>query len=65
MPEPTQAESSDGFLNHIPEPQEVRRRIAENIRQRQFLRQVLKLAEQRQSIAVNPRGCQEGDSDDR
>jgi len=35
---------------HIPKPDEIRRRIAENIRERQLLRQLLKLAEQRQAL---------------
>jgi len=34
----------------IPKPEEIRRRIAENIRQRQLLRQLLKLAEQRKAV---------------
>ncbi len=35
---------------NIPKPTEIKRRIAENIRQRQLLRQLLKLAEQRQRV---------------
>ena len=37
------------YLEELPRPEEIRRRIAENIRERQLLRQVLKLAEQRQA----------------
>ncbi len=48
----SQPETIDNLLDHvnIPKPDEIRRRIAENIRQRQFLRQLLKLAEQRQRV---------------
>jgi hypothetical protein len=35
---------------NIPEPTAIRRRLAENIRQRQLLRQLLKLAEQRKAV---------------
>lgn len=47
-----QAEQVDDLLSqvNIPKPDEIRRRIAENIRQRQLLRQLLKLAEQRQAV---------------
>ena len=47
-----QAEKLDDLLDQvkIPKPDEIRRRIAENIRQRQLLRQLLKLAEQRQAV---------------
>jgi len=47
-----QSDKIDDLLSQvkIPKPDEIRRRIAENIRQRQLLRQLLKLAEQRQKV---------------
>jgi hypothetical protein len=47
-----QAEKNDDLLSEvrIPKPDEIRRRIAENIRQRQLLRQLLKLAEQQKAV---------------
>jgi hypothetical protein len=47
-----QSKTADDLLDevNIPEPTEIRRRIAENIRQRQLLRQLLKLAEQRKAV---------------
>lgn len=42
-------EPIDKFLLRIPDPAEVRQRIAENLKERQLLRRVLKLAEERQA----------------
>lgn len=47
------------FLSRIPEPAEVRRRIAENLRERQLLRRVLKLAEERQVAERRQEGSNE------
>ncbi len=44
-----QVESVFDQIN-IPKPDEIRQRIAENIRERQLLRQLLKLAEQRHAV---------------
>jgi len=46
------ADKTDDLLDQvkIPGPADIRRRIAQNIRQRQLLRQLLKLAEQRQAV---------------
>jgi len=44
-------ESIKDFLAKVPEPTEIRRRIAENIRERELLRQVLKIAERKKRIA--------------
>ncbi len=38
------------FLEKVPAPEEIRRRLTENIRQGKLLRQVLRLAEQRKSV---------------
>jgi len=46
----SEAKPIEGYLDNIPEPEEIRVRIAENIRQRQLLRQLLKLAEQRRKV---------------
>ena len=43
-------EAVDGFVRQIPDPPEIRERIAENLRERQLLRQLLKLSEQRQKV---------------
>jgi hypothetical protein len=45
----------DGFLSRVPPPDEIRRRIAENLKERQILRQVLKLSQQRYGAAANSR----------
>jgi hypothetical protein len=45
------SESLVSFLSRVPTPDEVRRQIAENLKERQLLRRVLKLAEDR--IASN------------
>jgi hypothetical protein len=45
----SEREPLDTFLSRIPEPAEVRQRIAENLRERQLLRHVLKLAEERRA----------------
>ena len=48
----SQPETIDAVLArvNIPKPDEVRQQIAENLRQRQLLRQLLKLAEQRRAL---------------
>ena len=38
------------FLEKVPTPDEIRRKITENLRQKKLLRQLLKLAEQRQAV---------------
>ena len=38
------------FLEKVPPPEEIRRRLTENVRQGKLLRQVLRLAEQRKSV---------------
>jgi hypothetical protein len=38
------------FLDKVPPPDEVRRQIAVNLRQGKLLRQVLRMAEQRESV---------------
>ena len=42
-------ETIEGFLSQVPRPDDVRQRIAENLKERQLLRRVLKLAEERQA----------------
>ena len=44
------AEPLESFLNNVPEPSEVRRRIGENLKEHQLLRRVLKLAEERHAL---------------
>ena len=44
-------ESIKDFLAKVPDTAEIRRRIAENIQERQLLRQVLKIAERQQRTA--------------
>ena len=39
-----------GFLDKVPSPEEIRRKITENLRQGKLLRQLLKLAEQRKAV---------------
>jgi hypothetical protein len=39
-----------GFLDQIPPSDEVRRQLAENLRQTKLLRQVLRIAEQHESV---------------
>ena len=44
----------DTFLDDVPEPAEIRQRIAANLQERQLLRRVLKLAEDRyRTIALS------------
>jgi len=38
------------FLNDLPAPDEVRRRLTENLREARLLRQILKLSEQREKV---------------
>jgi hypothetical protein len=40
----------DNFLEQVPSSEEIRRRIAENLRQAKLLRQMLRFAEQRESV---------------
>jgi hypothetical protein len=40
------------MLGDLPDVAEIRQRIAENIKERQLLRQLLKLAEQRRDLAA-------------
>jgi hypothetical protein len=49
------------LLENLPAPDLVRARIAENLRQRQLLRQVLRLSEQRELALA---AAQEGDGDE-
>jgi hypothetical protein len=44
-------ETLKDFLARVPEPEEIRRRIVENIQERQLLRQVLKISERQHRIA--------------
>jgi len=53
------SEPLEAFLARIPDPNEVRRRIAENLNERQLLRHVLKLAEQREKVHEVRPGCQQ------
>jgi hypothetical protein len=48
MAEKNGSERIEGCLATLPNPKEIRQQISENIKQRQLLRQLLKLAEQRQ-----------------
>jgi hypothetical protein len=38
------------FLDKVPKPDEIKRRITENLRKGKLLRQLLRLAEQRQAV---------------
>jgi hypothetical protein len=42
----------EGYLTNLPRTEEIRRQIAKNIRERQLLRQLLKLSEQRERVAA-------------
>ena len=44
-------ESIDTFVERIPKPEEIRRRLSANIREARMLRQILKIAEQREKVA--------------
>ncbi len=47
------SESTDELvklLEKVPSPEDIRRRITENLRQGKLLRQLLKVAEQRQAV---------------
>lgn len=46
----TAKETIKGFVEQIPKPAEIRERIAENLRERQVLRQLLKLSEQQEKM---------------
>jgi hypothetical protein len=48
MPE-TQADLSQ-YLDKVPKPDEIRRQLTANLRQAKLLRQLLRIAEQRQAI---------------
>lgn len=40
----------DRFLDKVPEPDEVRRKITENLRQAKLLKQILRISEQRERV---------------
>ena len=48
MPETTQ--SLVEFLNKVPPPEEVERRLCENLREAKLLRQILRIARRRQEV---------------
>jgi hypothetical protein len=48
MAETRESKCIEGCLESLPESKIIRQQIAENIKQRQLLRQLLRLAEQRQ-----------------
>lgn len=49
MPEPNSSPLTE-FLDKVPAPDEIRREITENLRKGKLLRQLLKLAEQRERV---------------
>ncbi len=46
----TANEAIKRFTEQIPDPEKIRERIAENLRERQLLRQMLRLSEQRAKV---------------
>jgi hypothetical protein len=53
------SEPLEAFLENVPDPAEVRRRIAENLKERNLLRRVLKLAEKRAAVSFSRGSKQE------
>ena len=47
----------DGILADLPDEKELRRRIADNIQERQVLRQLLRIAEQRRPVGAHVGGA--------
>lgn len=46
-----QRDSIDRYVQSLPEPQQIRERLSENLREQRLLKQLLKLAEQREKVA--------------
>ena len=47
---PEQNDKLETFLDKVPKPDEIRRKLCENLRQTKLLRQLLRIAEQRQRV---------------
>jgi hypothetical protein len=60
MPKPPS--SLTGFLERVPPSDEVRRQLAENLRQTKLLRQVLRIAEQRECVQEVAAGAKQQES---
>ncbi|MBN2291805.1 MAG: hypothetical protein JXM70_05230 [Pirellulales bacterium] len=47
----SESETIDEFVERIPKPEEIRQRLSANLREARLLRQILKMAEQREKVA--------------
>lgn len=46
----SKSETVDAFVERLPRPEEIRRKLSANYREARLLRQILKIAEQREKV---------------